>query len=103
MLQLETWQCGDTIILEDLIRMSREHNIAVTVFAKGKEYCGKIKGFLDLHESMLYLREKVGVQIVVSIGNTSRVERECHRFVPVSDIESIEFHTDVGFLDDLIE
>lgn len=94
MIQREVCQLEDTITLANLVKMSREHNIALTVCVGGREHTGFIKGAAYMGQvPMLYMR----------YPDTDDPEKERHVLIDLNSITDCFFTTDKGFLDNLIE
>ena len=97
MLQREVCQVDDTVIIENIIRMSREHGIRINVefnlHDNERSLNGILKDIVNVHSvPMLYLGRVM----------TGKDSVETHALIPVSRIEAITFETQNGFLDNLI-
>jgi hypothetical protein len=96
MVQKEIHQAEGTIIIENLIRMSSEHGVLLTIYTKaGNVYTGIWKTLINL------LPVGTGGTPAIYLRHTADDER--HACVPLDNIDSIEFTTEPGFLDNLIE
>ena len=96
MVKKEEGQIEDSIIVENLARMSRDHNIPVAVYVEGQEYTGIVKTILynsPAYAAVLYMRW-------VSEDDP---EKEGHALIPMSRISYITFTTEKGFLDNLVQ
>ncbi len=95
-LQRESCQVDDTVILENLIKLSRDHGIEVTIKTlQGDVYIGKLLADVSFNAATvgvpaLYIRRVIE-------GN------EKHAVIPVSSIDSLTFVAEKGFLDNLVE
>ena len=97
MLAKEVMQPKGTLMIDNIIRMSRDHEIPLVIHTKaGNSFEGIFKTLMKIdlagtgERRALYLRyEAVGT--------------EGHALIPIDRIDMIGFSTDVGFLDDFIE
>lgn len=97
MVQKEACQVDNTVIIENIIRMSRDHGIRIYVdFAlhdNERSLNGILKDVVIIHGiPVLYLGQVM----------SGKDDIETHALIPVSRIEAISFETEKGFLDNLI-
>lgn len=98
-LKKEQCQVDDTVIQENLVKMSREHGILVTIRTlKGDYFYGTLMCIIPFNAATtgvpaLYLQRV----IEDSDGN------QRHAVIPVSSIDSITFATEKGLLDNLVK
>lgn len=98
MLQKETGQMEDTIIMDNIVRLSSEHNVPLSIETKtGKVCTGILKALMPIGAGittswMFYLRR----------DDAENPKKEVHSMVALSDVSAIEFVTEKGFLDNLI-
>lgn len=94
-----TCQPDDTVFSENLVELSREHKIPVTVKTlHGDIYTGILMSTIPFYVATegtlaLYMRLEIeGSQL-----------HERHAVIPVSSIDSMTFATEKGFLDNLVK
>jgi hypothetical protein len=99
MVEKETCQPDNTIVIENIIRVSKDHEILVTIETlRGKVYTGYVLSQVPFFVATvgvpaLYMR--------LAIEGSQLHER--HAIIPVSNIDSLTFATEKGFLDNLIK
>lgn len=96
-LKKETCQVDGTVILENLISLSRDYGISVTIkTTQGDVYTGKLLSVVSFNAATvpaLYMRLDIeGSQL-----------HESHAVIPVSSIDSLTFATEKGLLDNLVK
>jgi hypothetical protein len=95
-LQREQEQVDDTVIPENLIKLSRDHGIEVTIKTlQGGVITGRVMARVSFNAATvgvpaLYIRRTIE-------------DHERHAIVPVSSIDSLTFDTEKGFLDNLVK
>jgi len=98
-LQRETCQVENSVILENLIVMSRDHGIPVTVKTRqGDVYTGKL-----MADVPCYVATVGTIALYIRCVIEGSEEHESHAVIPVSSIDSMTFCTKKGFLDNLVE
>jgi len=111
--QKETCQCDDTLILENVVRLSKENCMPVTVKIPGNEYTGILKdimfGGTDKPHLLLYMcvldSDNIRVISAVDVSAVARdsyIQLEEHVLIKVDEIITLTFKTDVGLLDNLV-
>lgn len=98
MIQKETNQPDNTVVIENLITMSRDHQIMIRVDFRLNDHERRLVGILKdvvmVHNiPLLYLGRVVSGKDGI----------ETHALIPVSTIESITFETEKGYLDNLMD
>jgi len=98
MVQKEPQQVDGTIVIENIIRMSKEHDVRLFVDFKLHDSERSVNGILKdivkvYNVPMLYLGQVI----------SGKADVETHALIPVARIEAITFETEHGFLDNLIQ
>ncbi len=90
MVEKETCQCDDTLIIENIVRMSRENDIEVEVLMhSGNVVKGIVKAGHGYPVHNIYVR-------------MSSNEGDTHHWINLSEVQTITWTTEKGFLDNLI-
>lgn len=109
-LEKEVGQVDDSIMLENIVRMSRENDIPVTICVEGEKFTGVIKDVTSLYggvsySPILYLRgtdeddpEKER-HTMIATDRILPTDKE----IPADKISYITFVTEKGLLDNLIK
>lgn len=98
-LEKEMCQPDGTVILENLISLSRDYGIPVTIkTGQGDVYTGK------LLSSVPFCAATVGVPaLYIRLDIEGSQLHESHAVIPVSSIDSLTFATEKGLLDNLVK
>lgn len=93
----ETHQVDNSVIAENIVIMSREHGIPVTIETLG----GKVYTGIVMSRFCAVTGDVSAFYMRLAIEGSQMHER--HAVIPIASIDSLTFETEKGLLDNLVK